>query len=507
MNFLVTHNNHKVRSFRWLPLVITIGMVLLSAPRIARSDNFVIYFPKSHSVLPIRTYGNAQYLPVLRLLNLFGHIDGLKIKRKSLEVWFGSTQIRLRRDNPAIRLNNGRLRLARPVRSIDGEWMVPVEFLTTVLPTLVNETVEYQRGENRIFVGGIRPNTFTLHLSPLQNGAQLTLQFAEQVNIHTAAQNGRWILYLGNHPVEPIKSNFEFSNPYVSQVRFDDQDGQPKLIVTPAAPGFDFYPKLGEGGKVVVASIMKPGSVVARQVPAAPAPPVQLHPIPVTPPVANVPRMVTPMPVPNLLLPAVVLDAGHGGADNGAQGKNGLLEKNLTAQLVAQAQKALEATGKYRVVLTRPGDIDVDFDQRAAEANIAHPIAFISFHAGDLGPSTPRVMVYSYRPSSPLALAPGAGPHSLFVSWDKVQLRYRAQSNRLAQNLQQDLERTTKVASTPPMQVPVRVLQSIAAPAVAIEVGSFTPNSNSAALTNASFQQEIGAAVVQAVESLQGGQP
>lgn len=504
MKSLATHNNRKVRYSRWLTLAVTIGMLLLCAPRLGRSENFVFYFPKSHSILPIRNYGNAQYLPVLRLLNLFGQVSGLKSRRKSLEVWFHSTQIRLRKDNPNVRLNNARLKLAQPARFIAGEWMVPVDFVTTVLPTLINQTVEYQRGENRIFVGGIKPNSFTLHLSPLQDGAQLTIQFSDPVKLRTAAQNGKWILYLGNSPIEPIESNFQFRNPYVSQVKFDDQDGQPKLIVTPSAAGFDFYPKLGEGRNILVANIMKPGAPTASQTPALPAP---TRPAQTAPPVAIPNQMVTPMAVPNLSLPAVVLDAGHGGTDTGAQGKDGLLEKNLTAQLAGRVQEALQATGKYRVVLTRNGDVNVGFDQRAAEANIAHPIAFISFHAGDLGPSNPRVVVYSYRPSSPLAMATDSDSKSLFVNWNKVQLRYMDQSIRLAHSLQQDLQRTTKVASTPSMEVPLRVLQSIAAPAVAIEVGSLTPSSNSAALTNTSFQQEIAAAVVEAMASLQGGQP
>jgi N-acetylmuramoyl-L-alanine amidase len=504
---LVKHDNRKIRSFRWLPLVAAIGLVLLFVPTLGRSDSFVFYFPKSRSILQTRAYGNAQYLPVLQTLNLFGTVESLRSGRKSLELYFNSTQIRLQQDNPTVRLNNGRVRLAQPVRFIDGQWMAPVEFVTTILPTLINQTVEYQRGENRIFVGGIRPNSFTLHLSPLQEGAQLTIQFTEQVNVRTAAQNGKWILYLGNYPVEPIESNFEFHNPYVSQVKFDDHDGMPKLIVTPSAPGFDFYPKLGEGRKVLVADIMQPGAKMAQQAPVPTEPAPITPPVPATPPSATATQVMTPMVVPNLSLPAVVLDAGHGGTDIGAQGKGGLLEKNLTVQLADQAQKALQATGKYRVVLTRTGDVNVGFDQRAAEANIAHPIAFISFHAGNLGPSTPRVMVYSYRPSSPLAMAPGPDPQSLFINWDKVQLRYMDQSNRLAQDLQQDLQRTTNVASTAPMEVPVRVLQNIAAPAVAIEVGSLTIDGNSAALTNPSFQQEIGDAVVSAIARLQGGQP
>jgi len=51
------------------------------------------------------------------------------------------------------------------------------------------------------------------------------------------------------------------------------------------------------------------------------------------------------------------------------------------------------------------------------------------------------------------------------------------------------------------------VLQSIAAPAVAVEVGSLTPSIDAGPLTNSNFQQEIATAVVQAVASLQGGQP
>ena len=507
VNFLVTHNNRKVRSPRWLPPGVIMGMVLLMAPRLARSDNFVFYFPKSHSILPTKTYENVQYLPVLQLLNLFGRVGSLKNKRKSLQVWFNSTEIRIRQNNRTVRLNNARLKLGRPAQSIEGEWMVPIEFLTTVLPTLINQTVEYQRGENRIFIGGVKPISFTLHLSPLQEGAQLTIQFAEQVSLRTAAQNGKWILYLGNHPIEPLESNFQFRNPYVSKVTFDDHDGQPKLIITPVSPGFDFYPKLEEGKKIIVANVMKARVTTARQAPLPPKPPVAPKPAPGTPPPSAAHKMVAPMPAPSLSLPAVVLDAGHGGTDNGASGANGLLEKDLTAQIVSQVQKALAATGKYRIVLTRTGDVNVGFDQRAAEANIAHPIAFISFHAGDLGPSTPRVVVYSYRPSSPLAMAAGAGLQSLWVTWNKVQLRYMEQSNRLAQALQQDLQKTTKVASTPPMEVPVRVLQGIAAPAVAVEVGSLTPKGNSAALTNPSFQQEIATAVVQAIESFERGHP
>jgi N-acetylmuramoyl-L-alanine amidase len=506
VNFLTTHIKRSVQSSRWLYLSVIVAIMLLMWPaRIARSENFIVYFPNSHSVLPTKTLQNVQYLPVLKLLNLFGHVGGLQAKKKSLRVWFESTQIRFNEKNPTVRLNNAKLKLSNPPRTVDGEWMVPVDFVTQILPTLINQTVEYQMGENRVFIGNIKPNSFTLHMQPLEGGTRLTFQFAEQINLRTAARNGKWILYLGNHPVEPIQSNFAFRNSYISRVQFEDQDGHPKLILTPATAGLDFYPNLGKEKKILVTDIIKPGVSAAGPAPARPQPPPAPRPVPREPPAPVAIKPLVPSQVPNLSLPAVVLDAGHGGSDPGARGGGGLLEKNLTAQIVARVIKALQATGRYRIVLTRTGDQTVDFDQRATEANTAHPIVFISFHAGNLGPSTPRVMVYTYRPSSPVALASGADPLPLLVPWAKVQLDYLGRSRQLAQALQQDLEKATGVAAAAPMEVPLRVLRSIAAPAVAIEVGSLAPGSNPAPLTQQSFQDQIAAAVVQALGNFQGG--
>lgn len=444
---------------------------------------------------------------MLKLLNLFGRVESMRAKRKALRVWFGSTQIRFRDGNPMVQVNNAKLRLSHPVRTLGGEWMVPVDFLTQVLPTLINQTVEYQVGEDRLFIGNINPNSFTLQLQPLSGGARLEVQFSAKVSLRTAARNGKWVLYLGNHPVEPIKSNFKFQNPYISRVHFDDHDGYPKLVVTPATSGLDFYPKLFQEGKLLVADVINPKVATAPPPPPvlkAPAlPPPQ--PAPSQPSVPAASQAPAPAPQLNLSLPAVVLDAGHGGTDLGAHGSDGVLEKNLTAQMVARASQALKATGLYRVVLTRPGDQTVDFEQRATEANTAHPIAFISFHAGNLGTSAPRLMVYTYQPSSPEA--PGAGTQLLFTSWGKVQLSYLSRSLQLAQDLQKDLEKTTGVAAAAPMEVPVRTLRSIAAPAVAIEVGSLVPGTNSAPLTKPAFQDQIAAAVVQALAEFQGGRP
>ena len=60
----------------------------------------------------------------------------------------------------------------------------------------------------------------------------------------------------------------------------------------------------------------------------------------------------------------IVLDPGHGGVDGGAYGVGGAVEKTLVYAFAAELQRQLEATGRYRVVLTRHGDEFVSLDDR-----------------------------------------------------------------------------------------------------------------------------------------------
>ncbi len=76
----------------------------------------------------------------------------------------------------------------------------------------------------------------------------------------------------------------------------------------------------------------------------------------------------------------VVIDAGHGGQDSGAQGDD-VLEKdvNLAAALALKAR--LERSGLYRVVLTRSADIHVPLERRVEIARGVNADLFISLHA------------------------------------------------------------------------------------------------------------------------------
>jgi N-acetylmuramoyl-L-alanine amidase len=128
-------------------------------------------------------------------------------------------------------------------------------------------------------------------------------------------------------------------------------------------------------------------------VPTAPAP--RLPPALTSPalPTPVAPRVAAVVPQPPGARPAarkpqrariVALDAGHGGVDPGTIGIGGTFEKNVTLAMVRELARQLEATGRYKIVLTRDQDIFVPLRQRVAIARSAGAELFISLHADSI---------------------------------------------------------------------------------------------------------------------------
>jgi len=76
----------------------------------------------------------------------------------------------------------------------------------------------------------------------------------------------------------------------------------------------------------------------------------------------------------------VVIDAGHGGFDSGAVGKNGLQEKEVTLDLARRLHRKLTERGRVRSFLTRTGDYYVPLSERTVIANQYRADLFISIH-------------------------------------------------------------------------------------------------------------------------------
>ena len=77
----------------------------------------------------------------------------------------------------------------------------------------------------------------------------------------------------------------------------------------------------------------------------------------------------------------IVIDPGHGGIDPGALGVRGNQEKSITLAVARELARQLNASKRYRVVLTRDEDKFMALRDRVAFARHAGAELFISLHA------------------------------------------------------------------------------------------------------------------------------
>jgi N-acetylmuramoyl-L-alanine amidase len=237
---------------------------------------------------------------------------------------------------------------------------------------------------------------------------------------------------------------------------------------------------------------------------AAPAPGVQL---PVAP----------AKPVDQPGIRTIVIDPGHGGKEVGAIGPGGLMEKQATLTLSRKLAAALESKLKTRVILTRNDDSVVPLDQRTSIANQYHADLFLSVHMNAAivkGAHGAETYFLSLEASDELAkkaaelenaAAPSAAPANpanelKLILWDLAQQEYLSESSKLAQNIQQEMNRITGVQNRGVKQAPFRVLIGATMPAALVEVAFITNAEEEAKINSDDFQSKVVDALTTAVE-------
>ncbi len=152
----------------------------------------------------------------------------------------------------------------------------------------------------------------------------------------------------------------------------------------------------------------------------------------------------------------ITLDPGHGGAETGATGPSGLLEKDVALSISRRLSTLLENRLGVRVLSTRDGDSNLPLDERTAIANNNKSDIFVSIHVNASPRTNARgssVYFLSYESTDeesrrvaraendPTGAAPSSAvDHDLqFILWDMAQAAYLNESAILAEILQEEL--------------------------------------------------------------------
>src|SRR5215831_1533805 len=182
----------------------------------------------------------------------------------------------------------------------------------------------------------------------------------------------------------------------------------------------------------------------------------------------------------------VMIDPSHGGNDKGASFGGKLVEKDITLKLARELRKELEERGIASRLL-RESDIDLSLERRAEITNEQHAGLYVALHAGRPGRG---VRVYaSFLTDSQPPLA------SRFMPWESAQAGALGRSQIAARAVSDELRK--KGLTVANLAMPVRPLNNLAAPAIAVELTLETDDPQS--LENQKRQNTVAAAVAAAI--------
>jgi len=217
----------------------------------------------------------------------------------------------------------------------------------------------------------------------------------------------------------------------------------------------------------------------------------------------------------------VVLDPGHGGKfpHDGAHGRRGLIEKNISLAVAQKTKEVLELAGAT-VVLTREKDDDISLAERARIANEAGADLFLSIHCNSMETRADRqitrgVETYFLSPDPTDAEAkmlaelenggPGAVPLPKAASPvegilnDLALGQARNDSAALARLVQNSVIRGTKATSRGVKQAPLLVLSGTRMPSVLVEIGFISHAQEGRLLGREKYQARVAKALAEAV--------
>ncbi|EKF17305.1 N-acetylmuramoyl-L-alanine amidase [Nitratireductor pacificus] len=214
----------------------------------------------------------------------------------------------------------------------------------------------------------------------------------------------------------------------------------------------------------------------------------------------------------------VALDAGHGGADGGARGMNGTVEKTITLIFALELAKKLEEAGLYDVVLTRETDRFLRLDERVRIAREKGADLFVSIHADAIGVRAVRgatVYTVSDKASDAEAAATAARENlsdeiagmvddeaqdeveDILV--DLIRRETHAFSIRFARTLVGELSDTMQMVKNPHRYAGFRVLRAPDIPSVLLELGYLSNPGDEAQLRDPEWRTKTMGAIVTAI--------
>lgn len=215
----------------------------------------------------------------------------------------------------------------------------------------------------------------------------------------------------------------------------------------------------------------------------------------------------------------VVLDAGHGGIDGGAESSGGTIEKDITLAFAFELRKKIEADGRYTVFMTRDKDEFLSLDERVTLARQHEADLFISIHADTIrlkGIRGATVYTVSDKASDAEAAETAARENQsdllagieideenkqvADILVDLIRRETHTYSVRFARSLVGELSDTVEMINNPHRFAGFRVLRAPDVPSVLVELGYLSNTKDEEQLKSEAWRGKAADSIIDAIE-------
>ena len=489
--------------------------------------------------IPISEFDGLEMIPVRGIASFVGATVRPASERGAVTLTANGKIARVSDGRNFVPVEGRLVLLGSPARLVGDEWFVPLDFVTKVLPALSSEAVMYREKERLLVLGSNFPRirirtrqdpTFTRvaiesdHPVSMKHSVDedairvridtpfLSTSFREEeirddvveritlerdepgylVTVYLGERFGELKTYAPRHPRDALVLDLVRSRVLTRAVRTVVDEVEWNLAEQQDES------EAGEEG---------PDRESGEDDENAPNPDAEeiflnegTHHLPDAPPV--LPPATASSGGPEQLR-IVTLDPGHGGAETGAEGQGGAVEKDVVLSIARRFRSLLQERLGVRVILTRDGDRNLLLDERAAIANSNKSNLFLSIHA-DASPrrnargSSVYFLSHTLEPANPSS---SGGGDLDFILWHMAQTSHLSQSSRLAEILQDELQAVTgaKRVNRGIKQNSFRVLKGATMPAVLVEVGFISNPDEEKLLLSSAYQDKLAEALYRGI--------
>lgn len=478
------------------PQVLRIHLLLfaalLGAPPLAAAPGepvVLIVRGQRSEVLPI-VKGSAELLPLDLVLSGFAVATRADPRAGTLTVSYERREVVLYARKSLAALGGDLRLLSSPVLLEDGRWLIPFDAVPRLLGPLLGVNAEWRSGPRVLVVGAFTAPRVSVSTAVSGERVRVVLEASEKVAFKVVQEESRVTVAMPRDLLDVAFQQERLTGGIVDLVQFV---GGPDNVLAIT---------LGRRFRQMKAFEQERPARLTLEFEAAPLPTR-----------AGTPSAAPPDPAAGPTI--VVIDPGHGGADNGAVGPGGTMEKDVALSVARKLRAILQSSFGYQVFLTRDRDQELGLDERTATANNYKADVFLSIHANSSrarAAAGNEVYFLSYQASDEesrrLAMlegaavpasTPGSGSDLALILWDMAQAEHLEESSVLATRLEEELAKASGSEARGVKQAPFRVLVGATMPAALVEMAFISNPEEEKQLASDAYQGRVAAALARGV--------